>query len=318
MPEMQVTGDALVTGTVTANVAAGNKLEAGQGRTITRAVGATSDFAVHQNVNMAGICTDVPFANYYTISADSMDASGAANPVGGNTFIRSNFGVGAKGCRYALQAWAVQMAPTANTTDALAQYVGGQFSFYGNANEGGTAATPGNSRGFGFGFNAYANLTPTATAWSGIFGGEIDVLAEAGSTHRNATGLLIVLKGGHASHGTDNVDAGIVIAAADTATTQWDYGLQIGWKGHAVPLVSNGTLITAPGAGTVANGVDFSSVSFSGAAFRSPGFLVDGAGNIKSWGLIARNYPSDLVAGIAGVPIGGLYHNAGVVRVRLS
>jgi hypothetical protein len=318
MPVQQVTGDALVTGTSTANVKQANKIEAGLGRTITSSVGPTSDFAIHQNVNMAGVCTDVPFANYLTTSVDSMDASGTPNPVGGNTFIRANFGVGAKGCRYALQAWAVQMAPTANTSDTLAQYVGGQFSFYGNTNEGGTAPTPGNSRGFGFGFNAYVNLTPGATNWSGLFGGEIDVLAEAGSSHRNATGLLIVLKGGHASHGTDNVDAGIVIAAADTATTRFDYGLQIGWGGHQVPVMSTGTLITAPGIGTVANGVDFSSVNFSGAAFRSPGFLVDGVGNIKSWGLLSRNFPSDVAAKTGGVPVGGLYHNQGAVRVRLS
>lgn len=34
-------------------------------------------------------------------------------------------------------------------------------------------------------------------------------------------------------------------------------------------------------------------------------------------GLPARNYPNDATAAFNGVPIGGLYHNAGAVRVRL-
>ena len=34
-------------------------------------------------------------------------------------------------------------------------------------------------------------------------------------------------------------------------------------------------------------------------------------------GLPGRNYANDAAAGIGGVPIGGLYHNAGAVRVRL-
>lgn len=34
-------------------------------------------------------------------------------------------------------------------------------------------------------------------------------------------------------------------------------------------------------------------------------------------GLAARNYANDAAAAVGGVPIGGLYHNAGAVRVRL-
>ena len=34
-------------------------------------------------------------------------------------------------------------------------------------------------------------------------------------------------------------------------------------------------------------------------------------------GLLALNYASDAAAAAGGVPIGGLYHNAGAVRVRL-
>ncbi len=39
--------------------------------------------------------------------------------------------------------------------------------------------------------------------------------------------------------------------------------------------------------------------------------------NLEVNGLPAMNFANDAAAAIGGVPIGGLYHNAGVVRVRL-
>lgn len=40
--------------------------------------------------------------------------------------------------------------------------------------------------------------------------------------------------------------------------------------------------------------------------------------NVQIEGLPSRNYANDAAAATGGVPIGGLYHNAGAVRVRLT
>lgn len=39
--------------------------------------------------------------------------------------------------------------------------------------------------------------------------------------------------------------------------------------------------------------------------------------NIQIAGLPARNYANDIAAALGGVPIGGLYHTSGTVKVRL-
>ena len=39
--------------------------------------------------------------------------------------------------------------------------------------------------------------------------------------------------------------------------------------------------------------------------------------NIQVIGLPSRNYADDVAAEAGGVPVGGIYHNAGAVRVRL-
>ena len=43
---------------------------------------------------------------------------------------------------------------------------------------------------------------------------------------------------------------------------------------------------------------------------------VDALGNLKPG--VLGNYASDSAAATGGVPIGGLYHNAGAVKVRVS
>ena len=43
---------------------------------------------------------------------------------------------------------------------------------------------------------------------------------------------------------------------------------------------------------------------------------VDAAGNLKPG--VLGNYASDSAAATGGVPIGGLYHNAGAVKVRVA
>jgi hypothetical protein len=39
---------------------------------------------------------------------------------------------------------------------------------------------------------------------------------------------------------------------------------------------------------------------------------------VSAPGLVVRNYPNDATAAFNGVPLGGLYHNAGAVRIRIT
>lgn len=46
--------------------------------------------------------------------------------------------------------------------------------------------------------------------------------------------------------------------------------------------------------------------------------LPKGAGTLELPSLVSRNYATDASAAAGGIPVGGLYHNAGAVRVRLT
>jgi hypothetical protein len=63
----------------------------------------------------------------------------------------------------------------------------------------------------------------------------------------------------------------------------------------------------------------------AGLRIQNTGTLETTADGGSSWGeipnstiLLARDYVDDTAAGTGGVPVGGLYHNAGVVRIRIA
>ncbi len=173
----------------------------------------------------------------------------------------------------------------------------GNFSMGATANVGGTS---GMGIGHLDGVTIGVSLATGATYWAEMTGMELDISAQGGSSVLYKTGMKIVLIGPDASN-TGDVVAGalsnncyVVGLAPDAYNTSpgWGIGYAIGDPTSSWPISNNGTLIgtVATGQNTLpyaaALGVDFgvtagsgNGVTFSVGAFRSPGFLVDGAGN---------------------------------------
>lgn len=185
-----------------------------------------------------------------------------------------------------------QTALTGNfAAGKISNWAGATFEVRGNANEGGTTGS-GNGWGTIFGFNPTVYLNPGATFWRGLTGGEIDITAASGSSVENIIGLHIVQTDSSVVAGSrENI--GFDFDNGSTAAG-WDIGFSFGNYDGYFPMASTGTLIgcyrhagSGTSCGTTTNGVDFdngssSKVIFTGKAFRSTGFSVDGSGKLTS------------------------------------
>lgn len=125
-------------------------------------------------------------------------------------------------------------------------------------------------------FGGNDNVNVTGTGWSYLVGREIDVTATQPVLNKN--GLRIV-QAGNDKHQGSTADAAINLINQPGA---------IGWKnillldatsGNIPVLAANGCILCTAGTAKTTTGIDVSGWAFSGSAFRSPGFNVDGQGN---------------------------------------
>lgn len=208
-------------------------------------------------------------------------------------------------------------------------HLGSLSECYATASQGGLGGwTAGHNPSLGyyrgglFGGNDNIWLTTGATNWFHVIGREVDVgIKGTDSTCYARMGVLLMST--TSTRQADADDAGLVVASNSTAGTNWKNGIQFGLTSGQLDLTDSlikvvATAYPSPATPALVNGVDISAATFSGSAFKSPGFTVDGAGNVQSTPLVSRNFASDSAAASGGVPIGGLYHNAGVVHVRLT
>lgn len=174
------------------------------------------------------------------------------------------------------------------------------------------------------GGNLAAKLNTGATGWGGLVGLEVDITAQSGTSVNLKEGIKIVIGSDDLVQGSSVDVAMTVVMPADGAgpgTGGFQNGLSFGNATGVWPMLATSTLIgTLPTslvgrAYSAANGVDFGAVTFSGHAFRSPGFSVDGAGNVLPHLLNAAN---DAAAASAGVPLNALYRNGNAVQIRLT
>jgi hypothetical protein len=146
---------------------------------------------------------------------------------------------------------------------------------YDNTDPGGAAVAPSM-----YGGNSNVVATAAATDWGEIVGHEIDVVTYAGSTYDSRDGLDIVLVGTGPQGAVR--DAGIVFKAPP-GVTGWKHLIAFDKLSGGQPIATTGTIlgVTSGASMTVAHGVDFNSgLSFTGYPFRSPGFSVDGDGDL--------------------------------------
>ena len=91
------------------------------------------------------------------------------------------------------------------------------------------------------------------------------------------------------------------------------------------------SVIAFPNLTTTANGVGGTGLITSGALFVTGAFSVSGSqtysgsanflGRVIASGsgnsVLGSNYADDTAAAAGGIPIGGMYHNAGAIRIRI-
>ena len=185
------------------------------------------------------------------------------------------------GNRSAIKGDLLVNVTTSGTNGSLKSFSAGTARVYVSANQGGSGWGAGQALGDVYGISPYAEagfLGP-ATFLNSVQGAEINVSVHGGSSTRFKSIATFINVNGDDTKGQDH-DAAVTIAR--DATALFDYGIVFGRPLSNWPVEPTGTIIgtVAPLAGsrTAANGVDWNGVTFSGYAFRSTGFDVDGTG----------------------------------------
>lgn len=187
-------------------------------------------------------------------------------------------------------------------------YTGIFSTVYVTSDDGGT---PGAPKGDFFGYGGIVQFQPGLQNMRSICGAEFDVAVREGCTVQEKIGLQIVQVNDDAVQGAV-LDVGLLICADATCKDggNWRHGIAFGRPGGRWSVT--GTLI-----GTYASvnqmvcdvGIDWRSVGFRDAAIYTPGFYVDGFGNIGGKNLVLTGNAIQIgssttipTAGSAGAP----------------
>jgi hypothetical protein len=196
------------------------------------------------------------------------------------------------GAREALLGYVFQTAAT-NTSNTFRDYVGGVFIAETSSGDGGTL---GAEQGAYFGGNSQSRLNAGAAHVFNATAHEFDVYNAAGCSLKLNWGINIVSF--NAVQGSSN-DAAIAIYSGNLSQSNGNnYGPGIGFHNGLCfaeiaasgrPPVDSGATLVGTHLETLssfaaANGIDLRNFTFSNYAFASPGFYVDGAGNIIALG----------------------------------
>lgn len=278
--------------------------------------------------NWTGTSTgETPF-NRIAINGDSVAA-------GTNQFVEAlqvthHFGGSAAvGGRHALVVALQQTAATGNagtSTDPF--HVGLNVFVDVSFNEGGTSLVFKNTEGNFFAYNPVVRTHSGATNLSGVVNTEFNIQCLTGSSTYGKVGLQIVKETGDAVQGSA-VDVALRFADQAGVTVGWKNIIEVGSGFATWPADPNGSIFATrisqdynTNSSSTLNGVDFVQTPFTGYAFRSRGFSVDGSGTAQiGTGLISSN-SSGLVVDIKGsvgtgiaVSSGGTLYNVGDVVI---
>lgn len=150
---------------------------------------------------------------------------------------------------------------------------------------GGTGTGVSTAKGAIYGFGVLAIAYGPGGTWPGatnifnITGGEINVKIAPGASAYYKSGIQIASLSDDAVQGTA-YDIGLSISA-QSGSVGWKTGIGFNKANGGFPVSSGGALIETVDAFTVDRGIDLSSgVTYTTAAIKSPGFLVNGSGSV--------------------------------------
>ena len=267
-------------------------------------------------------------ARVMNINADSVNADGAQGGGFYGLYMGHVLSAGARGGRTTLFSLLTQ---TAATVPGDNFYVA-QAAFADANSSAGGAAGFGLDQGQLFA-NNFSSILKTGAGlyWGGVVGSEINVSAQVGTGVTYKVGLQVV-KWLHDAVQANAVEAALaVINQSGGTATGWKQALIVGgnhgwWPiDPAGDIVGLGAVNVHLGAGPpikAGYGINFigQPISFATAAFASPGFLVDGAGQMTLGPATLGWSAAGLVAGavgqaavLSGVAAGGTGHVVGSI-----
>jgi hypothetical protein len=221
--------------------------------------------------------------NLFQMQADNLNLGTTGTPEVALLGIYETFGgTSVTGARTPLR---IALTMNGNTANPISSFhrglaVGASTSYV----DGGTSGT---QSGKWFGQIIDANLLAGALYWDALQGLEIDTTLATGASANYKSALQLVKKSNDAVRGSI-MDIALSITDQLGSSVGWKSGISFGAPNGVWPLGADSTLIgTNPtllggSAYVAANGVDISGVTFSGAAFKSTGFLVDPAGGTQT------------------------------------
>lgn len=218
-------------------------------------------------------------SNPYALINATDTASSSGNGLVG-LMVNESFGSAGSGAgnRTASAINLLQTAPTPGSGTEF--YTGAFINVESVGGDGGTISAP---RGAYYGIGGVATLDSGATYVGSLQEGEFDVSVVAGASVQQKSVLTLVGVNSDAVQGSV-YDAMLGLLRDSTTTVGWNYGIAFGRQDAQWPIASGGTMIgsVAPASGSriAAYGVDLRNITFSGGAFASPGFAVDGSGNV--------------------------------------
>lgn len=188
-------------------------------------------------------------------------------------------GANLRGQRTALLGQAVLHTISGNTDESLRHYVGVSGEAQASVGDGGTDTGSG-AQGSILGLYGSAILAAGATNLRGNIGLEVNNAVRATASVKDNIGIRICPWADHAVSGAV-MDAAMQICAQSGAKEWTGYGIvfDTNSSGTEADLFgASATLIGSIGSDTLLNGVDISSFTFTGSAFKSNGFSVNGSG----------------------------------------
>lgn len=207
-----------------------------------------------------------------------------------------------KGQRTALRGFFVLNAASSNTTNPNKNYCGTSGEVQASHADGGSD-TSSNAKGRFIGLYASSIAAAGATNLYDLTGLEINTGYRATSSGKDMIGLKIA---SWADHAVDpaNMGAAIQISVQSGALPWKHYAIVIDQSSSGVgsaAVATGATLIATKGSVSCTHGIDFSTTTFSGSAFKSANFSVSNAGAIAATALtFSANAPVVIIDELDG------------------
>lgn len=238
------------------------------------ATGPLQAFATIQNLS-GGNGSSILQANQVNILSDNYNAG--SNPgTAGFAVNHTLGGTSMQGGRNAISG-TINLTSASASANPLKEYVAITGNATASANDGGTTGTP---AGAVYGSAFVSVATSAATNLVGVKGSEsgVGVRTSSGNAPSIVANWSLVQLAVHAASGK-NYDASLMLSNAGGIGML--NGIDFNSSSGAAPVGTTGCLICTHDSATVAKGIDFSSYTISGNAFKSTGFAVDGSGDIS-------------------------------------